>query len=97
MIVDDYCNASRSICFPSAVRLDAIKPGRILGDVIDGRKVNVLTTSAVIVQGVEVVERQGVLIAFDDSEIDLWLRVDQLSSTVGWEIFLARVEPYDRC
>lgn len=49
MIIDDYCNAGSSVCLPSAVRLDAIQPGRIRGNVIDRREVNVRTASAVIV------------------------------------------------
>lgn len=97
MIIDNYCNASSSTCLPSAVRLNAIQPCRTRGNVIDRREINVLSICAVGIQGVEIVERQWVLIAFDDSEINFWSCVDQLSSNVGWEVFLARIEPYDRC
>ena len=47
MIVDDYCNASSSICLPGAVRLDAIQPDRICSNVIDRGEVNILATVTV--------------------------------------------------
>ena len=47
MIVDNYCNASSSICFPGAVRLDAIQPDRICSNVIDRGEVNILATVTV--------------------------------------------------
>ena len=49
MIVDNDCNASSSICLPRAIRLDAVQPGRICGNVIDGREVHILATSTVAV------------------------------------------------
>ena len=47
MIVDNYCNASSSVCFPGAVRLDAIQPDRICSNVIERREVNILATITV--------------------------------------------------
>ena len=47
MIVDNDCNASGSICLARAIRLDPVQPGRICGNVIDGREVHILAAGTV--------------------------------------------------
>ena len=47
MIVDNDCNASSPICLPRAIRFDPVQPGRVRGNVIDRREVNILATSTV--------------------------------------------------
>ena len=78
MIVDNDCNASSSICLPRAVRLDPVQPGRICGNVVDRREVDILATSTVPVQRVKIIDCQWILIALDDGEVNLWLGVEQL-------------------
>ena len=47
MVVDDDRAASGSVCFASAVRLEAVEPGRIGSDVIDGGEVDGIPSESV--------------------------------------------------
>lgn len=70
VIVDDYCTAGGAIRLAIAVRSDTFEPLRILGDIVNGGEINVL--AAECIQGVEVVQCQGIRGTIDDVEVNLW-------------------------
>ena len=86
MVVDYDGAAGRSLCLASAVRLDAVKPGRITSYIVDRGQVNGM--SAESIEGVEVVKIQDIGNAWNGREVVLRYSMDQLCSDVRWLVWL---------
>lgn len=95
MVIDDNRSTHSAIGLAAAIRLHAIEPRRLCSHIVGGGQVDACTT--LIIQGVQIIQSQGVGSTWNGLEVDLWFCVFKLGANVRWEVWILRLYPYIRC
>ena len=87
VVIDNDSNASSSFCLSATVRLDAVEPSRVGGNINIRGEVDFGTINGI--QSIKIVKCQWVWVVDYGIEVDFWLGIDKLGSDITGEICLS--------